>query len=108
MLQGHNFPESPVLGVAVMTAATLALAPIYTYLTVRAESVLAPTLFHGSFNGLGAVALVYLDGAGNLLLSPVGVAGIGAAILITGCCLVHDRTLAAESLTTGAPLEPWG
>ena len=108
VLQGHNFPESPVLGVAVMTAATLALAPIYTYLTVRAESVLAPTLFHGSFNGLGAVALVYLDGAGNLLLSPVGVAGIGAAILFTGCCLLHDRTLAAESVTTGAPLKPWG
>lgn len=107
ILQGHNFPDAPVAGVAVMTVATVALSPVYTYVTVRAESVLAATFFHGSFNGLGAVALVYLAGAGNLLVSPVGVAGVGAAVLLTGCCIVHDLAIADEAITTGDPLQPW-
>lgn len=107
VLQGHNFPAEPVAGVAVMTAATVALAPIYTYVTVRAGSVVAPTLLHGSFNALGGLALLYLTGATNLWISPVGVAGICAAALVVLACLVHDRFVADEPITTGAPLEPW-
>lgn len=107
ILQGHNFPDSPIAGILVMTLATVAVSPVYTYLTVRAESVLAATFFHGSFNGLGALSLVYLTGAGNLLLSPVGVAGVGAALLVLALCLAHDRLVADESITTGDPLSPW-
>ena len=107
ILQGHNFPEAPVVGVFVMTVATVAVSPVYTYLTVRAESVLAATFFHGSFNGLGALSVVYLAGAGNLLTAPVGVAGIGAALVVTSVCVAHDRIVADESVTTGEPLRPF-
>ena len=107
ILQGHNFPDAPVMGVFVMTAATIAMAPIYTYLTVRARSVLAATVLHGSFNGLGALSLVYLTGAGNLVTAPVGIAGIGAALFVTALCVVHDRIIAEEQITTGRPLSPW-
>lgn len=107
ILQGHNFPEAPVAGVLVMTVATTAVSPVYTYLTVRAESVLAATFFHGSFNGLGALSLVYLTGGGNLLLSAVGVAGVGAALIVLAICLAHDRLIADESITRGQPLSPW-
>lgn len=91
----------------MMTLATVAVSPVYTYLTVRAESVLAATFFHGSFNGLGVLSLVYLAGADNLLLSPVGVAGVGAAFLVIALCLAHDRIVADERITTGDPLSPW-
>ncbi|UTF52290.1 CPBP family intramembrane glutamic endopeptidase [Natronosalvus rutilus] len=107
ILQGHNFPDAPVVGVFVMTAATIVMALIYTYLTVRAQSVLAATFLHGTFNGLGALSLVYLTGAGNLVTAPVAIAGIGAALVVTTLCVVHDRTIAAESIMTGGPLSPW-
>ncbi len=107
ILQGHNFPDAPLVGVFVMTVATIAMAPIYTYLTVRARSVLAATFLHGSFNGLGALSLIYLTGAGNLLTAPVGVAGIGAALLVTALCIVHDKIIAEEPITNGRPLSPW-
>lgn len=107
VLQVHNFPDAPVVGVLAMTAATVAMSPIYTYLTVRARSVLAATFFHGSFNGLGGLPLVYLTGAGEVAISAVGVAGIGAAILVTVCCVVHDRFVADERVTRGDPLSPW-
>lgn len=107
IVQGYNFPEAPIAGVAMMTLATVALSPVYTYLTVRARTVLAATLLHGSYNGLGAISIIYLTGAGNLLIAPVGVAGIGGALLAILACVLHDRYVADEPITTGRALTPW-
>jgi membrane protease YdiL (CAAX protease family) len=107
ILQGHNFPEAPVAGVLMMTVWTIAASPVFAYLTVRARSVLAATFFHGSFNAVGSFSLVYLTGADNLLTAAVGVAGIGAAVFAVVACVVHDRYLADEQITTGEPLSPW-
>jgi membrane protease YdiL (CAAX protease family) len=107
IVQGHNFPDAPVAGVVVMTGWTVAASPLFTYLTVRAESVLAATLLHGSFNAVASLSLVYLTGAGTLLVGPVGVAGIGAALLATAACVVHDRYVAVDTVTSGVPVEPW-
>ncbi|MDS0477210.1 type II CAAX endopeptidase family protein [Natrinema sp. 1APR25-10V2] len=107
ILQGHNFPEAPIAGVVTMTVWTIAASPVFTYLTVRARSVLAATFFHGSFNAVGSFSLVYLTGAGNLLTAAVGVAGIGAAVVAVVACVVHDRYFADEQITTGDPLSPW-
>ena len=106
VLQGYNFPDAPVAGVAVMTGWTIVASPAYTYLTVRARSVLAATFLHGSFNGLAGLSLVYLEGS-TLLTTPVGVAGIGAALLLTAACVAHDRLGADVPITTGGPLSPW-
>ena len=104
VLQGHNFPDAPYAGVLVMIVWTVAATPVFTYLTARAESVLAPTLLHGSFNAVASLSLIYLTGGGALLVGPVGVAGIGAGLLATAACVLHDRFVAATPLTTGAPL----
>jgi membrane protease YdiL (CAAX protease family) len=107
ILQGHNFPTAPVVGVLLMTLWTVAISPVFTYLTVRARSVLAPTLFHGSFNAVGSLSLVYLTGAGRLVTAPVGIAGIGSALVAVGCCLAHDRFVATEPIITSGPVSPW-
>ncbi|WP_265109908.1 hypothetical protein [Halosolutus halophilus] len=51
---------------------------------------------------------LYLTGAGEPLVASVGVAGIVAAVLATAVCVAHDRYVAADRITTGAPLAPWG
>ncbi len=104
VLLGHNFPENPVPGVLMMTLATTAITPVYVYVTIRARSVLAPTLLHGSFNALAGFTLVFVVGGSDLLVSPVGLAGIVAALVVVGGCVVHDRYVAAESITTTAAL----
>ncbi len=109
VLQGHNFPEHPVLGVFVMTAAVTAVTPVYTYVTVRANSVFAAAFLHGSFNGVGSLYLILLTGAGasDILVSPVGAAGAVAALLATSACVLHDRRVAEEPITEGEPLPVW-
>jgi len=107
VLQGHNFPEAPFVGVAVMTVWTVAVSPVFTYLTLRARSVLAATFFHGTFNASAGFSLLYLTGEGTVFVSPVGIAGIGAAVLATMACVVHDRHVASVSVTSGTPVPTW-
>lgn len=85
IIAGYNYPNYPVVGVAAMTVATVAFAPVYTYVVVRARSVIPAALFHGVFNGSAGVVLAYAvtDGPAlrELVASPVGAAGILAFLL---------------------------
>jgi membrane protease YdiL (CAAX protease family) len=82
IVEGYNYPSFPLVGVVAMTVATVALSPVYTYLVVRAESVLAATLFHGVFNGSAGLVVAYAaasDPVGaELIASPIGLAGVAA------------------------------
>jgi membrane protease YdiL (CAAX protease family) len=106
VLLGLQFPDEPLVGIFTMTVATVALSPVYTYLTVRAQSVLAATFFHGSF-GLGVFTSVFLTDGSNLVISPFGVVGIVSALFAVAACVAHDRLVADEHITTGEPLRPW-
>ena len=103
---GHNFPDQPMLGIIVMTGATVALSPIYTYVTVRAQSVLAPSVLHGTFNAVAPLSLIYVAGS-MVIISPVGMAGIIAAIVFVAGCYVHDRFIAPAPIMQQGPLELW-
>lgn len=75
-------------------------------MTVRARSVPATTLLDGSFNAVASLSLVYLTGASALPVDPVDIAGIGSGLLATAACVIHDRYVTAERLTSGGPLTP--
>ncbi|AQL43119.1 hypothetical protein BV210_10505 [Halorientalis sp. IM1011] len=112
---GYNFPDFPLVGIGVMTAACIAFSPVYTYLTVRAESVIAAALLHGVFNGSAGLVVAYAateDVAfDQLVANPVGAAGIVAfglaalAIAVTGtpelAATFPDRD--GSSLRTATP-----
>lgn len=105
---GYNFPDaSPLVAVLTMTVATVALSPVYTYVAVRGASVFPAAVLHGTFNAVAGFGVLYLTGASFVWISPVGLAGAGAAVAVTLGCLLHDRFVADEPITTGAPLSPW-
>jgi uncharacterized protein len=66
-LQGYGYPHHPVAGTFVMMGYVLAFAPILTFLRIRAGSVLAPAIFHGTANGTVLVTLAFVRGGGDLL-----------------------------------------
>jgi membrane protease YdiL (CAAX protease family) len=80
IVAGYNYPSFPMLGIAAMTVACVSFSPVYTYLVVRAESVLAAALLHGVFNGSAGliIAFAVADGAvlREFVASPVGIAGM--------------------------------
>ena len=86
IVEGYNYPSFPLLGVLVMTLATLTFSVLYTYLVVQARSVLAAVFFHGVFNASAGLVLAYTltDTAalGQLVASPVGAASMVVFLLV--------------------------
>ena len=113
VLDGYNYPSFPLVGVAAMTVATVAFSPLYTYFVVRARSVLAAGFFHGVFNAAGGTLLVYTAARepvlGELVASPVGLAGIAAFVLATALvAAVGNPSLSRATLAGGARLPAGG
>lgn len=103
ILDGYNYPSFPLVGVLLMTVATVAFAPLYTYLCLRARSVLAAAVFHGVFNAAAGVVTVYTaassPGLGELVASPVGLGGIAAFVLAAaGVAAVGAPELSRDAL----------
>ncbi|APW97079.1 CAAX protease family protein [Halobiforma lacisalsi AJ5] len=108
ILEGYNYPNYPVVGVGMMTAACLAMSPVYTYVTIEAKSVLAPTALHGTFNAFAATMLVFAQGGSELVVNPVGAVGIAVfglaavGIALTGTpALEGDWALPVEGEAGG-------
>lgn len=99
IVAGYNYPSFPVLGVVAMTIACLSFSPVYTYLVIRAESVIAAALLHGVFNGSAGLVIAYAvaDGAvlSELVASPVG----GAGVIAFGLAAVGIALSISPSLT---------
>lgn len=101
IVAGYNYPSFPVVGVGVMTVACLSFSPVYTYLVVRAESVVAAAFVHGVFNGSAGLVIAYAvtDTAllRELVASPVGAAGIAAFTLaVVGIAVAGAPALTRE------------
>ena len=99
ILMGHNFPDHPVIGVFVMTAACMCLAPIVQFIRVKSGSVVAAAVFHGSFNAFASFVPLFLDHTNDLLTAPMGLAGIIVCIAALGALHLTDRTTLRSTLT---------
>jgi uncharacterized protein len=77
--QGHNYPGFPVIGIFLMTAWTVLLSPLFTYIRERSGSVIAPSILHGSLNASGGLAIMLVEG-GNVLLT--GITGLAGFIVL--------------------------
>ncbi|WP_096391789.1 CPBP family intramembrane glutamic endopeptidase [Halopenitus persicus] len=99
IVAGYNYPSFPAIGVVAMIIACISFSPVYTYLVIRSESVLAAALLHGVFNGSAGLVIAYAvsDEAvlSELVASPVGAAGV----LAFGLAAVGIALIGAPSLT---------
>ena len=93
VLKGHNYPQHPVAGVAMMTIWCLLMAPIFSYVRLRAKSVIAAAVIHGSLNGTGGLAIMLVKGGSDLTVGVTGLAGFVVLGALNVGLLVHQRSL---------------
>jgi membrane protease YdiL (CAAX protease family) len=96
ILHGHNYPEHPWTGVFVMTAMTVLLSPILAYLTIRANSVLAPAIFHGTLNATAGLAIIVIRGGNDLMTGVTGLAGLAVLAAMNCGLFAFDRWVVGE------------
>lgn len=85
ILQGHNYPEHPLAGVFMMTVFTLLFAPLISLVRLKAHSVIAAAVMHGTLNGTAGLSLIVIKGGNDLL---VGVTGLAGFIVLALCNVV--------------------
>ena len=76
ILQGHNYPQHPWAGVFMMTAFTVLLSPLMAYITIKANSVIAAAIFHGTLNATAGLPLIVVNGGSDLTVGVTGLAGL--------------------------------
>ncbi|MFH1444217.1 MAG: CPBP family intramembrane glutamic endopeptidase [Candidatus Peregrinibacteria bacterium] len=82
ILLGHNYPQHPITGVFMMTLWTILITPLMNVITLRAKSVIAAAIFHGTLNGTMGLSLLYVSGGNDLTIGGTGLAGMIALVLV--------------------------
>lgn len=88
ILMGHNYPHYPIIGSIMMVPFCISISFIQSILRLRSATVFAPSVFHGMLNGGAPITLIYIVNNNELVGSIVGIAGISAALIITGVYLL--------------------
>lgn len=98
ILMGHNYPTYPVFGVLMMTIWCILLSPLFLYITIKAKSVIAAAIMHGSLNGTLGLSFMLVKGGNELLVGATGLAGFIALSLITLIFFLYDKYLSKERI----------
>ncbi len=99
ILMGHNYPEHPVAGVGMMVVFCLLISPILSYVRLKAKSVVAAAIFHGTINSMAAVPILMIKGGNDLTEGLTGLAGFIVLLMVNIALFVYERFLADEPLT---------
>jgi membrane protease YdiL (CAAX protease family) len=99
ILQGHNYPQHPQAGVFMMIVWTLLLSPIFSYVRLRAKSVIAAAIIHGSLNGTAGLAVMMIEGGNDLTVGVTGLAGFAVLAAVNVGIFAYERGVATEPRT---------
>jgi membrane protease YdiL (CAAX protease family) len=99
-VMGHNYgldyPGAPWLGIPVMMWMTTMLAIVFGWLTLRGGSVWPAVIGHAAINGIGGIALLFMQGEPNMLLGPApsGLIGSAGSVLMALILFFSPKALA--------------
>lgn len=96
IIQGYNYPQHPLAGVLMMTIFTLLLSPIFSYVRLKAKSVIAAAIIHGSLNGTVGLAIMVIKGGNDLTVGVTGLAGFIVLAVANAGIFIYDRVVASE------------
>src|SRR5262245_9179757 len=104
--EGLNYPEHPWAGVFLMNVETLLAAPLFGYICLKADSVIAAAIFHGTYNGVSVLATMGLEGGNDLLIGSVGLAGFLVLLVANIGVIAFDRRFGGQAITRGFLQQP--
>jgi membrane protease YdiL (CAAX protease family) len=108
IVQGFNYPDHPWLGVFVMAVESTLLAPLFAYVCLKANSVVAASILHGSYNGMSVLATMGLEGGNDLTVGVCGLAGLIVLVVANVGLMAFDRWFGGNAITRGFSQQPPG
>jgi membrane protease YdiL (CAAX protease family) len=100
ILLGHNYPQHPVAGVGMMVIWCILLTPMIIYIVIKSKSVITAAIFHGVFNAIAGISLMFTTGGNDLTNGIQGLAGF-IALLLANCALyLFDKYVTRDNIFT--------
>ncbi|OGS23297.1 MAG: abortive infection protein [Elusimicrobia bacterium RIFOXYA2_FULL_39_19] len=90
VIKGHNYYQHPIVGVLMMAAWCILLAPLFNYVRIKSGSVIATSIMHGTLNATYGLALILIKGGNDLTVGITGLAGFAAIIIVTAVIYYFD------------------
>jgi membrane protease YdiL (CAAX protease family) len=100
ILMGHNYPEHPYFGVFMMVLLCIILTTILIYFTIKAKSVIAAAILHGTMNATVTISILPVSGGNELLVGMTGLAGMIAMILVIIFIYIFDQYISKDKIMT--------
>ncbi len=98
ILMGHNYPEHPQLGVLMMTVWCILLSPVFLYITLKAKSVIAAAVMHGTLNASVGIPIMVIKGGNDLTTGITGFPGFIALFLTIMLFFTYDTFVSKQKL----------
>jgi membrane protease YdiL (CAAX protease family) len=97
IIQGYNYPQHPLAGVAMMTIFCLLLSPIFSYVRLKANSVIAAAIIHGTLNGTAGIPLMVIVGGNDVTVGVTGLAGFLVLAAVNLAIFGYERMRAGSN-----------
>lgn len=88
--QGYNYPSNPAVGVVAMIGFTLLATPLLNYVRLKAGTVVAPSVFHGTVNATASVSVIAVAGVSRLVTG-AGIATMAALAVANAVMVAYDH-----------------
>ena len=98
ILMGHNYPYHPQLGVLMMVIFCMLLTPFHLYVTIKARSVLAAAIMHGTMNATAAISIVAIEGGTDLDSGITGLAGFITLAIYLLILFIYDTYISKDKI----------
>jgi len=98
ILMGHNYPHHPQIGVLMMVVWCILLTPIFIYITLKAKSVIAASILHGTLNGVAGISIMFIKGGNDITVGITGLSGFIALAVIILCLFVYDFSISKQKI----------
>ena len=98
ILNGHNYPNHPVIGVFMMILMCISMTPILLYFRLKSGSVIVPSIMHGTLNAMTPNITLLVMPANELLMGGVGLAGIIVYLLVSALIFLYDKYISKENI----------
>lgn len=91
VLAGHNYPQHPVAGVAMMVVFCILAGIIEMYFTLKTKSVFIAAVIHGTINALAGMVTMLILGGNDLTIGFSGAAGFISISIAIIFIYFYDR-----------------
>jgi membrane protease YdiL (CAAX protease family) len=98
ILLGHNYPQHPVIGVFMMTIMCILLTPTMIYIVLKSQSIITAAIYHGTFNAIAGISILYVVGGNDLTNSTTGLSGFIVMAIVTLGFVLYDRYITKENV----------